>query len=149
MANSEQVIGPASRVTLHYRMTMEDGTVADSSFDDEPVTFQLGEGVMLPNLEKLLLGLGAGDHKTFQLTPDEAFGYADTENFHYVARSEFPTEMDLEPGMVVGFEGPDGAELPGMVMDVGEESILVNFNHPLAGHDLTFEVEVLAVDTID
>ncbi len=149
MANSDQVIGPASRVTLHYRMTMEDGTQADSSFDGEPVTFQLGEGVMLPNREKVLVGLSAGDHKTFQLTPDEAFGYPDTENFHYVARSEFPADMDLEPGMVVGFDTPEGVELPGMVMDVGEESVLVNFNHPLAGHDLTFEVQVLAVDTLD
>ncbi|HEY0635536.1 MAG TPA: FKBP-type peptidyl-prolyl cis-trans isomerase [Gammaproteobacteria bacterium] len=149
MTNHEQLIGPASRVTLHYRMTMEDGAVADSSFGEEPVTFQLGEGVMLPNLEKVLLGLGAGDHKTFQLSPDEAFGYVDTENFHYVARSEFPADMALEPGMVVGFAAPEGQELPGMVMEVGEESVLVNFNHPLAGHDLTFEVEVLAVDTID
>jgi len=148
LANDERVIGPASRVTIHYRMTMEDGTEADSSFEGEPVTFQLGEGVMLPNLEKVLIGLEAGDHKTFLLTPDEAFGYADTENFHYVARSEFPEDMELEPGMVVGFDSPEG-ELPGMVMDVGEESVLVNFNHPLAGHDLTFEVEVLAVDTLD
>jgi FKBP-type peptidyl-prolyl cis-trans isomerase SlpA len=149
LANNEQVIGPASRVTIHYRMTMDDGTVADSSFDSEPVTFQLGEGVMLPNLEKVLIGLSAGDHKTFQLTPDEAFGYPDTENFHYVARSEFPADMDLEQGMVVGFDTSEGQELPGMVMDVGEESVLINFNHPLAGHDLTFEVLVLEIDTID
>lgn len=149
MANNERPIGPASRVTIHYRMTMEDGTVADSSFDDEPVTFQLGEGVMLPNLEQVLLGLCAGDHKTFHLSPDQAFGYPDTENFHYVARSEFPADMNLEAGMVVGFDTPEGEELPGMVMDVGEENVLINFNHPLAGHDLTFEVQVLAVDTID
>lgn len=146
MVNENLVIGPGSTVTLHYRMTMEDGTEADSTFDDTPVTFQLGQGRMLPNLERVLYGLASGAHQTFLLSPDEAFGYADTENFHYVARSEFPVEMELAPGMVVGFDTPSGEELPGMVMDVGDEEVLVNFNHPLAGHDLTFEVQVVAVE---
>jgi len=146
LVNAPLLIGPHSTITIHYRMAMEDGSEADSTFDDEPVTFQLGQGVMLPNLEKLLLGLQAGDHKRFELSPEEGFGYVDTENFHYVARGEFPDEIELEPGKVIGFDTPSGEELPGLVMAVDDEQVLINFNHPLAGHDLTFEVQVVAIE---
>ena len=103
-------INSESKVVMHYRIALEDGTVADSTWEDnEPIAFTMGDGTMTPGLELSLIGLKVGDHETIVVEPDQAFGYKDTANIHRLPRSDFDSEMPLEEGMVIGFSLPDGA----------------------------------------
>jgi FKBP-type peptidyl-prolyl cis-trans isomerase SlpA len=135
-----------SKVVMHFRITLEDGTEADSSYGEEPMRFQIGDGTLSEGLEAVLLGLSVGARQTFLLSPEQAFGYPDTANIHELPRSDFSREMMLEPGVIIGFETPSGEELPGMVLEADEEKVKVDFNHPLAGRHLEFEVEILEVE---
>lgn len=149
MSDTENLIAPGSRVVMHYRLAMEDGSVVDSTWDDdEPIAFVIGDGTMAAGLDDALQGLKAGDHVTLHLAPDQAFGQKDTANIHTMSREEFDPQMPLEPGLVIGFTLPNGEELPGMVLEVEEESVLVDFNHPLSGHNIMFEVLILDVENL-
>jgi FKBP-type peptidyl-prolyl cis-trans isomerase SlpA len=140
-------INSESKVVLHYRITLEDGTVADSTWEDnEPIAFAMGDGTLSPGLETSLLGLKTGDHETIVVEPDHAFGYKDTANIHRLPRSDFDSTMPLEEGMVIGFALEDGGELPGMIINVDDDEVLVDFNHPFSGHQLDFEVEIISVE---
>ncbi len=140
-------IGPQSRVVMHYRIALEDGTVADSTWEDnEPLAFIIGDGTLMEGMEQTLLGLKQGEQCHIHLSPDQAFGYKDTGNIHDLPRDDFDPQMPVEPGMVIGFTLPNGEELPGMVMEVAEAFVRVDFNHPFSGHELNFEVEILSVE---
>ena len=144
---SNPAIGENSKVVMHYRISLEDGTVADSTWEDnEPIAFAVGDGNLLPGLEQSLFGLSAGAREQFQLSPEQGFGYKDTANIHDLPRDDFDPQMPLEPGMVIGFSLPNGEELPGMVLEVAEAFVRVDFNHPFSGHELNIEVEILSVD---
>lgn len=144
--DTKQEIAPGSRVTLHYTLTLENGTEADSSRGGEPLIFTLGDGTMLEGLENFLLGMSAGQRASYGVSPEQCFGYPTTEAVHVMPRDDFPAEMDLAPGVIVGFTTPAGDEVPGTVTEVDEARVTVDFNHPLAGHTLNFDVEVLAVE---
>jgi FKBP-type peptidyl-prolyl cis-trans isomerase SlpA len=101
---------------------------------------------MMTGMEESLFGLKAGEQCRIQLSPEQAFGYKDTANIHDLPRDDFGPEMAVEPGMVIGFSLPGGEELPGMVMEVNEAFVRVDFNHPFSGHELNFEVEILSVE---
>jgi FKBP-type peptidyl-prolyl cis-trans isomerase SlpA len=147
LSGNISTIGAQSRVVMHYRIALEDGTVADSTWEDnEPVGFTIGDGTLMPGLEQALLGLHAGEHQQIHLSPDQGFGYKDTANIHDLPRDDFDPQMPLEPGMVLGFTLPNGEELPGMLLEVNEASVRVDFNHPFSGHELNFEVEILSVE---
>ena len=138
-------IRPGSRVTMHYTVRLEDGMVADTSREGEPLTFTLGDGSVVPGLELALYGLRAGDTQTLAIAPQDAFGFRDPDNVHTLPRSEFPADMELEEGLIVEFATPSGETTPGAVRRVGKDEVEVDFNHPLAGHEITFEVEILSV----
>lgn len=136
-----------SRVTLHYRITLEDGTVADDTWeDDAPLSFTLGDGSMLPKLEELLVGMVEGAEESLLLGPEQAFGYPDSENIHQLELADF--EVAPEPGEIIGFTMPNDEQIPGMVIAIEEEEgkVTVNFNHPFAGHTLKFDLQILTVD---
>ena len=145
MSQHAAQIGPGSRVRLHFSITLEDGTVADDTFAEQPIDVVLGEGTLHPGLEQPLIGLRQGEHRTFHLMPEQAFGYADPEAVHILNRSEFPEDMELQPGTIINFTTPAGHEIPGMVKAVAADTVTVDFNHPLAGHELTFSVKILEV----
>lgn len=134
-----------SRVTLHYSITLPDGTVADSSFGEEPLRFTLRDGSLDEGLELALYGLRAGDRQTLTLEPGQAFGRPDPANRCEVPRADFPTGMDPAPGQVIAFATPQG-EVAGTVLEVREDTVQVDLNHPLAGLPIVFTVEILAVD---
>jgi len=149
LSDTENLIAPGSRVVMHYRLAMEDGSVVDSTWDDdEPIAFVIGDGTMAAGLDDALQGLKCGDHVTLHLAPDQAFGQKDTANIHAMPREEFDPQMPLEVGLVIGFTLPNGEELPGMVLEVEDESVLVDFNHPLSGHNIMFEVLILDVENL-
>ena len=142
-------ISPESIVTLHLSLTLEDGTVAESTFDDAPLTFTLGDGTLVEGLELGLYGLRAGDTQRLSLFPEQAFGLRDLEKVHFLPRTDFPADMALEPGCVIGFDTPEGEELAGMIVATEGDAVEVDFNHPLAGHVVIFDVEIIEVVLAD
>jgi FKBP-type peptidyl-prolyl cis-trans isomerase SlpA len=139
-------IGPETRVTLHFSLANTDGEELTSSFDDEPATLNMGNGVLSEGLEMSLYGLQVGDHQTITLTQQQAFGPRDEEKVQLLARRSFPPDMALKPGLVIAFETPEGEELAGIVTEWDESEVTVDFNHPLAGQAVVFRVEILAVE---
>ncbi len=105
----------------------------------------LGDGSLSEGLELALYGLRAGDKQTLQLNSNQAFGPRDETRIHRVQKGGFDPGMVLEPGHVIAFEGPAGEELAGIVVEIGEKDVTVDFNHPLAGLELVFKVEILQV----
>lgn len=134
-----------STIEIRYKLNLMDGTLVDETEGDETFTFKLGEGHMLNKLEALLVGLEIGTTGTFIIQPEQAFGEPDPINIHTLRRSEFPPEMDLKEKMVIGFEGPDGSEIPGWIMSVEAEEVVVDFNHPLSGQTIQFEATIVDI----
>jgi FKBP-type peptidyl-prolyl cis-trans isomerase SlpA len=135
-----------SGVTMHFSLRLADGMLVESSFDDEPVSFVLGDGTLDRGLELALLGLAAGDRQTLTLMPGQAYGMRDEAALQWVQKSMFPEGMLLEPGQIVGFSGEDGEDVAGAIIEIGDDDVQVDFNHPLAGREIEFEVHILAVE---
>ena len=142
-------IGIASTVTLHLSLTLEDGTVAETTFGDEPLEFTMGDETLVHGLELALYGLMPGDVQRLELYPEQAFGVRDPANIHAVPRADFDPGIALKPGVIVGFETDAGDELAGAILSLDEESVEVDFNHPLAGHTIVFDVEIIDVVPAD
>ena len=140
------VIEQGSRVSLHFSLSLTDGTLAEASAPGEPWTVTIGSGDLFSALERCLLGLRAGERRRCEIPVQEAFGPARDDAIHALPRSSFPPELGVEAGQVIGFTMPVGQEAPGRVLDVTDTEVTVDFYHPLAGHDLVFEVEILAVE---
>jgi FKBP-type peptidyl-prolyl cis-trans isomerase SlpA len=138
-------IGVGSTITLHLSLTLEDGMVAESSFDDEPITFTMGDGTLVHGLELGLYGLSAGDTQRLQLTPEQAFGLYDPANAHQMLRAEFASDIELQPGVIIEFVSQEGDAIPGTVISFNDEYVELDFNHPLAGHTIIFDVEIIDV----
>ena len=131
-------------VKLHYKGTLDDGSVFDSSEGREPLEFISGVGMIIPGLEKGIKGLKVGDKKQVKVSADEAYGPVMPEAVQEVPKSQFPEDLKLEVGMQLAAQGPQGT-IPVVIKEIGDETVKVDFNHPLAGKDLTFDVEVIDV----
>jgi len=138
-------IGPGCEVAMHFSLTLEDGTVADSTIDHDPIRFIMGDGSLIEGLELALYGLKVGDKQVLSIEPREAFGFPDEESIHEMSRSEFPEDMDIEEGMIIEFDTPSGERVPGALKSIKGDTVIVDFNHPLAGHEITFDVEILEI----
>jgi FKBP-type peptidyl-prolyl cis-trans isomerase SlpA len=137
-------IGPGKKVTLHFSVALPSGEVVDSTRPREvPAEFTVGDGSLLPGFEKALMGLQAGDRRSVFIDAKRGFGDWNPDNLQTFTRVQF-SGMDLQPGLVISF-ADKGGELPGVVKEVGEETVVVDFNHPLAGRDLVFEVDIIRV----
>lgn len=137
-------IGPDSLVTLHYRIGLADGRPMISTFESQPATLQLGAGEMLPQLEHLLVGLSAGSEQRFELEPGEAFGPRRPELVERVRREHLP-ERNIEIPSVMEFPAPDGSRYSGVVTEGDEHTVLIDFNHPLAGQRVFFDVRIIGI----
>ena len=143
--NREQYrIDEGMEVTLHFTLKLEDGTVVDSTHDKAPATFQVGDGNLPPGFEHPLKGLVPGESGSFEITPEHAFGQHNPQNVQRLKREDFDDEA-LEVGTVMSFADPGGGELPGVISAIEDKQVDVDFNHPLAGRTLTFEVDVIDV----
>lgn len=138
-------ISAGSTVTLHLALALEDGLVAESTFGGEPHIFTMGDGSLLPGLELALHGLRPGDTQRLVLHPAQAYGPRDAAKRHRLPRTAFAGDINLEPGLIIGFTDTGGREIPGTVLSVTDTAVEVDFNHPLAGHAVTFEVEIIDV----
>ncbi|MGL5285741.1 FKBP-type peptidyl-prolyl cis-trans isomerase SlpA [Aeromonas sp. RU39B] len=142
-----KLIAGDSTVLFHFAITLEDGSLADSTrLGGQPARLVMGDGSLTPHFEACLLGLQQGDKRTFTLTPEQAFGQPNPDNIHHLDRAKFGADAEPEVGAIIAFTVPGGGEIPGIVREVEGMSVTVDFNHPLAGHTVTFEVEILAVD---
>ena len=141
-------IGPGTRVVLFFSLRLDNGDLIDST-GDRAAEFVFGDGKLLPGFEAVLVGLTKGHKETFQLQPEQGFGLVNPDNIHVLKRSDFARELLLEPGLVVSFmdQQPQG-ELPGVVRKVFEDAVEVDFNHPLAGKVITFEVDIVSVSQV-
>jgi len=144
-SNAEMVsIEVGSHVTLHYTLSLADGHIVETTREGVPATHVIGAGNWLAALEARLIGLTVGDVRRFEIAATEV-GAPEVPEPQIMPRDEFPSEMALEAGVVVGFMLPSGEEIAGTVLDVTEYEVTVDFSHPLAGRDLVWEVEILEV----
>ncbi|USD33011.1 MULTISPECIES: FKBP-type peptidyl-prolyl cis-trans isomerase [Vibrio] len=136
-----------SAVTLHFTIKLKDGSVADSTHNmGKPAKLVIGDGSLSENFEQCLLGLEVGEQKAIELKAEDAFGAPNPDNVHHMDRARFVGDAEVEVGTIMAFSGPDGMEIPGIITEIAGESVTVDFNHPLAGQDVTFEVEILSVE---
>ncbi len=144
------LIQAGSFLTLHYRLSGPDGGELINTFNDKPATLSLGTGELAPAIEARLLGLAEGTHTRFELAPGEAFGERNPELLQRVKLSLMRQLGDPDEqynvGDVVQFPTPDGqGSYAGLVRELGEDWLLFDFNHPLAGQPVSFEVQVIGV----
>ncbi len=135
-----------SQVVLNFALSLMDDQVIDSTFDKAPATLIVGDGNLPGGFEGLLIGLEAGAKDTFVISPENAFAQPNPNNIQTMKRSDFAADMELEVGMVVSFADANQAELPGVIQTVEDNLVQVDFNHPLAGKELKFQVEILEVN---
>ena len=143
---SEKIISDNSQVTMHFALKLEGGEEVDNIFGGEPATFVMGDGNLLPGFEVPLHGLKAGDHKTFTIPPEQSFGNPNPVNIQKLERKHFPEDEELSIGLMMTFADAAGNEVPGMVRSFDDEWVTVDFNHPLSGRTLLFEVHILGVE---
>lgn len=137
------VIQENATVTLHFALRLSSGETVDSTFDKAPATLTIGDGNLPEGFEQHLLGLAVGDHRTVRVEPEHAFGQHNPQNRQTFKREQFGA--DIEPGMVMSFADAGNNELPGVIDSIEDGFVTVDFNHPLAGKALDFEVEILAI----
>ncbi|NWB25393.1 FKBP-type peptidyl-prolyl cis-trans isomerase [Pseudomonas gingeri] len=144
---AEQRIGQNTQVTLHFALRLENGDTVDSTFDKTPATFKVGDGSLLPGFEAALFGFKAGDKRSLTIPAENAFGQPNPQNVQIIPRSQFQG-MELSEGLLVIFNDAANTELPGVVKAFDDVEVTVDFNHPLAGKTLTFDVEIFEVKVL-
>ena len=138
-------VAPDSLLTLHYRLATADDTELVSTFSTTPATLQLGSGELVPTLEQCLVGLLPGDRHVFLLEPAQAFGPHNPDLVQRVARAELPDAEAVTLHGTVQFSAPGGGSFAGLVRALDDDSATIDFNHPLAGQSVRFEVQVLGI----
>ncbi len=148
MKTLAKVIDENSRITMHFSLSLEDGSVVDSTFERDPATFEYGDGQLPDGFQSYLKGLSAGEKQSWQVPPDKAFGMPNPNNIQEFKRQDFAADMELAQGLVISFADASQSELPGVVKHFDSDIVSVDFNHPLAGRTLTFTVEILKVEPV-
>lgn len=146
MSNTPRAIADDLVVSLAYSLRDSEGDLIDSSGDDSPLEFIQGYGHILAGLEEELYGLAVGDEKDVVIEPDNAYGEYDADANQLVPLDMFPQDMDLEVGLPLELYDEDADEpVEAYVADIYDDSVLIDFNHPLAGETLHFHVKVLGI----
>lgn len=143
---SAEYAGHGTRVTLHFALRLDSGEEVDSTFGGEPGVFEFGDGTLPQGFESCIQGMQVGERQIFEVPPEKAFGQPNPNNLQTFSLKDFSNAEDLEPGMVFSFADASQSELPGVVHSVTEEEVTVDFNHPLSGRHLLFEVEILGLE---
>lgn len=133
------------KVKIHYTGTLADGKVFDSSEGRNPLEFTLGKGEVIPGFEAAVIGMNAGESKSAQIPAEEAYGQHREELIMEVEKKQVPEDLNPEVGQSLQLKRGDGQEITVMITEVGEEYITLDANHPLAGKDLTFEIQLVEI----
>ena len=132
-------------VKVHYTGTLEDGTTFDSSKERDPLVFEIGAGNVIPGFEQVVEGMSPGETCTETIPPDQAYGERRDEMTIVVERKRIPDGLELKVGQMIQVKGPDGDTTPVSVIEITESKVTLDANHPLAGKDLSFEIELLEI----
>lgn len=132
-------------VRVHYKGTLTDGQTFDSSEGRDPLEFTVGSGQIIPGLESAVEGMTVGDKKTVEVPVDQAYGQPDPNAQQAVPRGDIPEDIPLDLGTQLQVQTPQGQVMPVTVVEVTDEQVVLDANHPLAGKDLTFAIEVVEI----
>ena len=139
-------IGPNCKVELHFSLKLADtGELVDSTFEKKPAELVIGDGNLPAAFEAVIHGMRAGERKVERIEPKDGFGQHNPSNVQRIPKDQFDPSVELSEGLVVSFQDKAKSELPGVVSIIDDTMVTVDFNHPLAGRDLEFEVEILSV----
>ena len=142
MANKK--VNTGDTISVHYRGTLDDGTEFDSSYTrGEPLTFQVGAGQLIQGFDEAVVGMALNEVKNVTLTPDKAYGEVNSEGFQTVEKSAFPPDFPFQVDeLVTGYDG-NGRPMAARVSEVHDSTVTLDLNHPMAGKNLNFEIEVV------
>src|SRR6056297_975314 len=132
-------------VRVHYTGTLTDGQTFDSSEGKDPLEFVVGSGQIIPGLDAAMEGMAVGEKKTVEVPADQAYGHPDPNAQQAVPRAEIPEDIPLDLGTQLQVQTPQGQVMPVTVVEVTEEQVILDANHPLAGKDLTFAIELVDI----
>ena len=139
-------IGPNCKVELHFSLKLADtGELVDSTFEKKPAELVIGDGNLPAAFEAVIHGMKAGERKIERIEPKDGFGQHNPSNVQKISKDQFDPSVELSEGLVVSFKDKAKSELPGVVAAIDDKMVTVDFNHPLAGRELEFEVEILSV----
>ena len=137
-----------TQVKVHYRGTLTDGTEFDNSYErEEPIDFEVGSPQLIPAFSDAIVGMGVGDKKTINLTAANAYGEINPAAHTEIDKSSFPEGINLQEGLPVPLAAPDGRQMMGRISQLNENSVTIDLNHPLAGKDLKFDIELVGIDS--
>ena len=140
-------IGPNCKVELHFSLKLADtGELVDSTFEKKPAKLVIGDGNFPAAFEAVIHGMKAGERKIERIEPKDGFGQHNPSNVQRIPKDQFDPSVELLEGLVVSFQDKAKSELPGVVVTIDDTMVTVDFNHPLAGRDLEFEVEISSVE---
>ena len=134
------------KVKVHYKGTLSNGDVFDSSEGKDPLEFTLGTGQVIPGFDNGIVGMQTEESKTIKIPAAEAYGEPKDELIQQVPKAQLPPDIKPEVGLQLMTQTPEGQQIPLVVTEVKEDSITVDANHPLAGKDLTFEVTLVSIN---
>jgi len=140
-------VGPGKQVSMHFSLALQSNPqeLIDDNFSAQAVSFSIGDGNLLPGFERALFGLKSGDERELLIPAKEAFGERNEDNIQPYPRFHFPADLVLEKGLMFNFSDAAGNEQAGVIDDFSADEVSVDFNHPLAGHDIIFRVAIKAV----
>ena len=139
------VVKDGDLVAVHYTGTLEDDTVFDTSAEREPLEFTIGAGGLVKGFEEAVIGMAAGDKKSFTVTSEDAYGAHSTEHVVEIPKDQLPPELNPQVGTLLDAHREDGASTTVLVVSVSDDKVVVDGNHPLAGRDLTFNIELVEI----
>ena len=132
-------------VKIHFTGKLQDETVIETSKDRDPLEFKIGDGNVIPGLEQGVIGMAAGDKKTIAISPEDAFGQPQEDLVVDINKSEFPKDVELAAGAYLNIESSDGKEFKAKVVEIKEDTVTLDANHPLAGVTINCDVELLEI----
>ena len=134
-----------NQVKVHYHGRLQDGTTFDSSEGRSPLEFEVGAGQVIKGFDDGVLGMKTGDKKTIHIPVEEAYGEKSEDMIIEFPRDQFPPDMKPEVGMQLNLRGQDGKNFPVVISDIKDDAIILDGNHPLAGKDLIFDIEMVEI----
>jgi FKBP-type peptidyl-prolyl cis-trans isomerase 2 len=140
-----QQVKKGDTIKVHYHGKLNDGSTFDSSEGREPLEFEVGGGMVIPGFDTGVTGMAPGEKKTIVIPADEAYGQKQDEMIMEFPRDRFPADMVPEVGMQLNMSNGSGQNFPVTIAEVGDEAVLLDANHPLAGQDLTFDLELVEI----
>lgn len=132
-------------VKVHYTGTLEDGTIFDSSEEREPLQFTLGQGQLIKGFEEAVIGMSVGETKAVRILSDGAYGSYREELLLKFNKTDFPANIEPQEGLVINLMSPDGRSMLATIIEISGNAITLDANHPLAGKDLTFNIDLIEI----